>query len=79
MQTGWWKAPDATYGWGSYFSDFLTMQTCFNWMMGNTDWKKVLLYLAQYDLTGTVLYIKEGLNTNRISTTHFYILINSSG
>jgi len=20
MQTGWWKAPDATYGWGSYFS-----------------------------------------------------------
>lgn len=59
MQTGWWKAPDATYGWVSYFSDFLTMQTCFNWMIGNPDWKMVLLYLAQYDLTGNCPVYKE--------------------
>jgi len=52
MQSGWWKASDATYGWGSYFSDLLTAQASFNWMMSNPDWKMVLLYLAQYDLTG---------------------------
>ncbi len=52
MQSGWWKAPDATYGWGSYFSDLLTAQTSFKWMMSNPNWKMVLLYLAQYDLTG---------------------------
>jgi len=60
MQTGWWKAPDATFGWGSYFSDFLTMQTCFNWMMVSPDWKMVLLYLAQYDMTGNCPLYKEG-------------------
>ncbi|HOL22961.1 MAG TPA: sulfatase-like hydrolase/transferase [bacterium] len=60
MQTGWWKAPDATYGWGSYFSDFLTTQTCFKWMMESHDWKMVLLYLAQYDKTGNCPLFKEG-------------------
>ncbi|MBN1444551.1 MAG: sulfatase-like hydrolase/transferase [Candidatus Omnitrophica bacterium] len=52
MQSGWWKAPDATYGFGGYFSDFLTTQYCFKWMTENPDWKMTLLYLAQYDLTG---------------------------
>ena len=52
MQTGWWKAPDTTYGWGSYFSDFLTTQYCFKWMLENPDWNMVLLYLAEYDKTG---------------------------
>lgn len=59
MQSGWWKAQDATYGWGSYFSDFLTSQYCFNWMMGNPDWKMTLLYLAQYDKTGNCPLYKE--------------------
>ena len=60
MQTGWWKAADCTMGWGSYYSDFLTTQNAFNWMMGNPDWNTVLLYLAQYDLTGNCLVYKEG-------------------
>jgi len=59
MQTGWWKAPDATYGWGSYFSDFLTMEYCFKWMLENPDWKMILLYLAQYDKTGNCPVFKE--------------------
>lgn len=60
MQSGWWKAPSVTYGWGSYFSDFLTSQHCFNWMMGNPDWKMTLLYLAQYDKTGNCPVYKNG-------------------
>ncbi|MDD2707395.1 MAG: hypothetical protein PHV34_05240 [Verrucomicrobiae bacterium] len=52
MQTGWWKATDCTMGWGSYYSDFLTSQQCFKWMLENPEWKMVLLYLPQYDLTG---------------------------
>ncbi len=59
MQTGWWKARDATYGWGSKFSDFLTTQNCLNWMMNNPDWKMTLLYLAQYDKTGNCPVYKE--------------------
>jgi len=59
MQTGWWKAPDATYGWGSYFSDFLTMEYCFKWMLENPEWKMVLLYLAQYDKTGNCPVFKK--------------------
>lgn len=59
MQTGWWKAPDVTFGWSSYFSDFITTQTCFKWMMENPDWKMVLLYLAQYDKTGNCFVFKE--------------------
>ena len=49
--TGWWKAADCTMGFGSYYSDFITTQSAFNWMMSNSDWNMVLLYLAQYDLT----------------------------
>lgn len=60
MQTGWWKAPDCTMGWGSYYSDFLTMQHAFNWMTSNPDWKMVLLYLSQYDMTGFCPAFKEG-------------------
>ncbi len=61
MQSGWWKAPDATYGWGSYFSDILTAQTSFKWMLSNPDWKMLLLYLAQYDMTGNCpVYMKNG-------------------
>ncbi len=60
MQSGWWKARDITCGWGSYFSDYLTSQYCFNWMMGNPDWKMALLYLAQYDMTGNCPVYKEG-------------------
>lgn len=52
MQTGWWKAPDCTKGWGSYFSDFLTAQEAMSWMLANPDWKMVLIYLAEYDKTG---------------------------
>lgn len=59
MQTGWWKASEATFGWGSYYSDFLTMQHCFKWMRENPDWKMVLLYLSQYDMTGNVPVFKE--------------------
>ena len=62
MQTGWWKAPDATFGWGSYFSDFLTTQYCFKWMIENPDWEMVLLYLAQYDMTGDCPVYKKGAN-----------------
>lgn len=60
MQTGWWKAQDCTMGWGSYFSDFLTMQYCFKWMLENPDWKIVLLYLAQFDLTGNCPVFQAG-------------------
>ena len=60
MQTGWWKARDCTMGWGSYYSDFLTMQHCFHWMQDNPDWKMVLLYLAQYDVTGNCPVYREG-------------------
>lgn len=60
MQTGWWKAHDCTMGWGSYYSDFLTSHYAFNWMIGNPDWKMVLLYLAQYDMTGNCPVYTEG-------------------
>ncbi len=60
MQTGWWKAADCTMGWGSYFSDFLTMQNAFAWMQANHDWKMVLLYLAQYDKTGNCPIRRQG-------------------
>ena len=60
MQTGWWKAQDCTMGWGSYYSDFITMQHAFAWMLGNPDWKLVLLYLAQYDKTGNCPVFKPG-------------------
>jgi hypothetical protein len=60
MQTGWWKSPDLTMGWGSYFSDFLTTQHCFKWMLENPDWKMVLLYLAQYDMTGNCPVFRKG-------------------
>ncbi|HBE03197.1 MAG: hypothetical protein A2096_05015 [Spirochaetes bacterium GWF1_41_5] len=65
MQSGWWKAPDCTMGWGSYFSDFLTSQHAFNWMQANPDWKMTLLYLAQYDKTGNCpLFKKDAAYTN---------------
>jgi len=60
MQTGWWKARDCTMGWGSYYSDFLTSQYAMNWMLNNPDWQMVLLYLAQYDVTGNCPVYKEG-------------------
>ncbi len=60
MQSGWWKAPDATFGWGSYFSDFLTSQACFNWLTSNPDWKMTLLYLSQYDMTGNCPVHRDG-------------------
>ncbi|MBU0715347.1 MAG: hypothetical protein KJ964_08330 [Verrucomicrobia bacterium] len=60
MQTGWWKARDCTMGWGSYYSDYLTMQHAFSWMLANPDWKMLLLYLAQYDMTGNCPLKKEG-------------------
>ena len=59
MQTGWWKAPDCTMGWGSYFSDFLTAEYALNWMLNNPDWKMVLLYLAEYDKTGNCPVFKK--------------------
>lgn len=59
MQTGWWKGSECTMGWGSYYSDFLTSQYAFNWMMSNPDWNMVLLYLAQYDVTGQCPVYKE--------------------
>ncbi|MFA5645623.1 MAG: hypothetical protein WDA18_04620 [Candidatus Ratteibacteria bacterium] len=64
MQSGWWKAKDITCGWGSYFSDFLTSQYAFQWMMNNPDWKMSLIYLAQYDQTGNCpLYKKNASYT----------------
>ncbi len=60
MQTGWWKAQDCTMGWGSYYSDYLTMQHALAWMLDNPDWKMVLLYLAQYDQTGNCPLKKDG-------------------
>ena len=60
MQTGWWKAQDCTMGWGSYYSDFITMQHAFSWMLANPEWKMVLLYLAQYDKTGNCPVFKDG-------------------
>jgi len=59
MQTGWWKAADCTMGWGSYFSDLLTEQHAIKWMMDNPDWKMVVLYLAQYDKTGSCPVFRE--------------------
>lgn len=64
MQSGWWKAPDCTMGWGSYYSDLLTSQHCFKWMLENPDWNMALLYLAQYDKTGNCpLYKKDAKYT----------------
>jgi hypothetical protein len=60
MQTGWWKAPDCTVGYGSYYSDFLTMQCAFGWMLANPDWNMVLLYIPQYDQTGNCPVFKAG-------------------
>lgn len=65
MQSGWWKARDCTMGWGAYYSDFLTSQYCFNWMLSNPDWKMTLLYLAQYDKTGNCpIYLKDAPYTS---------------
>ncbi len=58
-QTGWWKAPDCTLGFGSYFSDFVTMQYAFKWLLENSNWRMALLYLPQYDLTGNCPVYKE--------------------
>ncbi|GEM_PF-1371838 len=60
MQTGWWKGAECTMGWGSYYSDFLTSQNAFHWMMSNPDWSMALLYLAQYDMTGNCPVYAEG-------------------
>lgn len=62
VQTGWWKARDCTMGFGGYYSDFLTMQSCFKWMSENPEWKMVLLYLPQYDLTGNCPVYKKNVS-----------------
>lgn len=47
-------------GWGSYFSDLLALQQALAWMTHNPDWKMVVVYLAQYDMTGNCPVCKEG-------------------